>query len=158
MTFPRRRRFPVALAGAALVAWLVAAGCGGSDAVADRDGSAGSTTAVSAAGTGTASSSPNPSPSQNPSPMTADEQRIDIVVRGGGVVGGPRTAKLRATAPVVLRVTSDIAEEIHLHGYDLVAKVAAGSTAELRFDPKIPGVFELEFHQSGKKLGELEIR
>ena len=59
---------------------------------------------------------------------------------------------------VVLRVTSDVADELHLHGYDQKADLQAGVPGELRFRADIPGIFELELEQVGKKLTRLQVR
>ena len=57
-----------------------------------------------------------------------------------------------------VRVTSDAADEIHVHGYDKTAPVAAGATAEVSFVANIPGVFEVEFERSHRLLFTLEVR
>jgi DNA/RNA endonuclease YhcR with UshA esterase domain len=59
---------------------------------------------------------------------------------------------------VTIRVTSDVAEEVHVHGYDKRVNVAAGGTAEATFVANIPGVFEVEFERSHKLLFTLEVR
>jgi heme/copper-type cytochrome/quinol oxidase subunit 2 len=58
---------------------------------------------------------------------------------------------------VTVRVTSDVADEIHVHGYDLKQDVEAGSTAEISFTADIPGVFEVELENAGFKLADLEV-
>ena len=82
---------------------------------------------------------------------------LSVRVRGGSVDGASRQ---RATLnqPVTIRVTSDVADEIHVHGYDKTAPVAAGGTGEVTFVANIPGVFEVEFERSRKLLFTLEVR
>lgn len=76
-----------------------------------------------------------------------------------GVVGGGGRIAIALGDTVTLRVTSDVADSLHLHGYDLVADLAPGAPAELTFEATIPGVFELEtHHHGGIVLAELEIR
>ncbi|QNG55901.1 hypothetical protein H6H00_28230 [Pseudonocardia petroleophila] len=58
---------------------------------------------------------------------------------------------------VELTVTSDVADEVHLHGYDLSAPVTAGGSATLSFTADIPGVFEIELEESGEPLARLEV-
>jgi FtsP/CotA-like multicopper oxidase with cupredoxin domain len=58
---------------------------------------------------------------------------------------------------VQLTVTSNVADEMHLHGYDLSALVTAGGSATLTFTADIPGVFEIELEESGEPLARLEV-
>jgi nitrogenase subunit NifH len=81
---------------------------------------------------------------------------IEVTVAGGQVKGGGRTSVPLGDA-VTIRVTSDVTDHVHLHGYDVLADVAAGGTAELVFTADIPGVFEVELEDAGLALLELEI-
>ncbi len=42
------------------------------------------------------------------------------------------------------RVESDVADEIHVHGYDLKKDVPAGGSVSFSFPASIEGVFEVE--------------
>ena len=68
----------------------------------------------------------------------------------------------QAVAPlgqtVVIKVTSDIADEIHLHGYDKKADAAPGTVATITFKADKPGIFEVELEKKGLKLFELEVK
>ena len=59
---------------------------------------------------------------------------------------------------VVVTVTSDVADEVHLHGYDLSADVAPGAPATIRFEANAPGRFEIELENTGVQIAELEVR
>lgn len=87
----------------------------------------------------------------------AEDKAIEIVVADGAVVGGVRRFGVKLGDEVVLRVTSDVADEIHVHGYDHRSNIAAGATAEVRFTADIPGVFEVEFERRAQKIVELEV-
>jgi hypothetical protein len=54
-------------------------------------------------------------------------------------------------------VTSDVADEIHVHGYDLSTDVEAGGTAEVKFVADVPGIFEVELEEAVIPLVELEV-
>jgi hypothetical protein len=82
-------------------------------------------------------------------------QTITIQVKGGKPVGGITHADAQKGRPIALVVHSDIADEIHLHGYDLHTDVKAGGTATIRFKADIAGVFEAELE--GRKLQILEL-
>lgn len=90
-----------------------------------------------------------------PEPSDAD-QVIEVTVTDGVVEGGGRT-NVSLGDSVTIRVTSDVADHIHLHGYDVLADIAAGEPAELTFDATIPGVFEVELEDARLPLLELEI-
>jgi hypothetical protein len=83
---------------------------------------------------------------------------ITVAVSGGRVENGFQRLKLLLGEPVVVRVTSDTADEVHLQGYERKVDVAAGGTAEIAFTPDVPGVFLVELVEDRLKLLELEIR
>jgi hypothetical protein len=56
------------------------------------------------------------------------------------------------------RVRSSTPEEIHVHGYDLYREIPAGKTVTVAFEADITGIFEVEFHNSGKPIAELKIQ
>jgi heme/copper-type cytochrome/quinol oxidase subunit 2 len=60
-------------------------------------------------------------------------------------------------SPVVLSVSSDVADEIHVHGYDRKANVPAGATASVVFSANNPGVFEVELENSKLQLAQLQV-
>ena len=59
---------------------------------------------------------------------------------------------------VVFVVKSELADEVHLHGYDLSADVAPGAPATIRFKATAPGLFEAELESRGLPIAELEVR
>ena len=83
---------------------------------------------------------------------------LAVTVRGGSVVEGASRQRATLNQPVTIRVTSDVADEVHVHGYDKKVEVAAGRTGEVTFVANIPGVFEVEFERSHRLLFTLEVR
>jgi len=59
---------------------------------------------------------------------------------------------------VVFVVTSVLADEVHLHGYDLSADVAPGKPATIRFKATAPGRFEAELESRSIPIAEIEVR
>ncbi len=90
-------------------------------------------------------------------PTTGAGRVIQVAFRGGAVTGNARE-QVRRGQTVRLVVTSDVADEIHVHGYDERADVAANGTVELSFTASIPGVFEVELEQRGRRLFTLEVQ
>jgi hypothetical protein len=125
------RRTPGALA---LAAAVLLSGCAGTAPAAEKkDG-----------GTSTAT--------RSSSAPTAQPREISVDFAGGKVSGDTGRVAVDAGAPVTITITSDVADEAHLHGYDLETELTPGEPAELRFDATVPGVFELELHHAEKVL------
>lgn len=72
-------------------------------------------------------------------------------------MSGPGRQKVRLNDRVTLRVTSDVADEIHLHTYEKKADLSPGKTVEISFVANIAGVFEVELEKSGRQLLTLEV-
>ena len=130
-------------AALALVALLVSVGCGGGD---DDTPTATSDTPATTAG------------ASSPSTTASTGTVLSVTVRGGSVVEGGSRQRATLNQPVTIRVTSDVADEVHVHGYEKKFPVAAGQRGEVTFVANIPGVFEVEFERSHKLLFTLEVR
>lgn len=83
--------------------------------------------------------------------------RVQVDFSGGAVTGGSTRYAVPLGSTVELVVASDVADEIHVHGYDRTAFVTAGATATLRFVADVPGVFEVELEQRGTPLAQLQV-
>jgi hypothetical protein len=59
---------------------------------------------------------------------------------------------------VVFVVKSELADEVHLHGYDLSRDVRAGGTARIPFTAKISGRFEVELENRGLPIAEITVK
>ena len=77
------------------------------------------------------------------------------------VNGAPKGGIVRETVDkgdrVVLVVRSDVADEIHLHGYDIMRDVAPGKPARLPFKATIPGRFEVELEGRGVQIADITV-
>ena len=96
----------------------------------------------------------SPTPTASPQPQV---RTVEVRYTGGQVTGTSGREEVRLGERVVLRVTSDVAEQVHVHGYDLEADVPAGKTADIPVTASIPGVFEVELHDSGRVLFQLRV-
>jgi hypothetical protein len=111
---------------------------------------------------------PTPVAVPSPSAATADlptlppsgpiAQRIALEVRDGHLVSGPARISVPAGTPLTLQITSDHADELHLHGYDLTLTLQAGVPAELSWVADRSGRFEYELHHHHTALGVLEVQ
>lgn len=83
-------------------------------------------------------------------------QRIDVEVRLGRILAGPRVVQVERGQQVQLTVDADVEDKVHVHGYDLYSPVSAGAPATLTFAAEIPGQFDVELERS--RLGLVEIQ
>ena len=99
-----------------------------------------------------------PAPPPPPPPPKPEVTTVRIVVRGGEVVGGLQRATIDQGKRAAIVVTSDVADEVHLHGYDKSVDVAPGKPARLAFTASIPGRFEVELEDRGLQIADIEVR
>lgn len=132
---------------------LLAAGCGTQPNSTVGGGSTGGGTSPAAPVPAAPSSSAAPGPEAG----AAAERTLRISYADGQVSGDTGRVPVALGTTVTVLVRSDVADEIHLHGYDRRVAVPAGGSARLRFTADIPGVFELELHDAGVALASLEV-
>jgi hypothetical protein len=82
---------------------------------------------------------------------------VAITIAGGEITPEPGVVSVPLNEEVTIEITSDIADEIHVHGYDKEFELEPGGTASVTFMADIPGVFEIETHESGDLLAELKV-
>jgi hypothetical protein len=80
-----------------------------------------------------------------------------IVVVGGKPRGGVERLSYESGNRVQFTVTSDIADEVHVHGYDISKDVPAGGTVRFSFPARIEGVFEVELEGRKQQIAELRV-
>ena len=139
-----RRSLPVLLTTAA----LALCGCAGTDAT---------STSPPASAAGASSPEATEASAGSTTASTPAGRRIEVSVAAGEVSGDTGRIPVPAGEQVTLVVTADVADEIHLHGYDLTAALSPGTPAELVFDATVPEVFEVELHEAGTVLLTLQV-
>jgi len=80
-----------------------------------------------------------------------------IVVEGGKPAGGIRTLEYKKGDQIHFKVSSDVSDEVHVHGYDLHKDVKAGGTVEFAFPATLEGVFEAELESRKEQIIELRV-
>jgi hypothetical protein len=83
-------------------------------------------------------------------------ERAEIIV-SDGEVSGPERIQLEQGQQLMLVVESDVADEVHVHGYDLLRSVAPGQPARIDFRAETTGRFEVELHEQELPLTELVV-
>ena len=166
---PGRPRTPTVLvtAGTAAAFAFVLVGCangtatGGSPstpttATQASPGSAGPTPTATAA---TLSASPSPTTRTSTSTPKAAQADVTVEIRiaAGRVTTGVQNVKVRAGQSVMLRGISDVADSLHVHGYDESLALEPGEPAALTFTADVQGVFEVETHEKAELVAKLTV-
>ena len=136
----------VLLASACLLAMTVIAGCGSDDGTSAETTDTTTTETATTDTTTTTETTPPAGPTE-----------IRIVVVNGAPQGGIVRETVDKGDRVVLVVKSDVADEIHLHGYDVSRDVEAGGTVRLPFTATIPGRFEVELEARGVQIADITV-
>ena len=85
-------------------------------------------------------------------------QTVTIEVEDGAVQGDPGLTSFELGDHVVLHVSADVADEVHVHGYDIMRDIEPGETATIEFEADIPGRFDAELEGRHLTLLEFEVR
>ena len=80
-----------------------------------------------------------------------------IEVKDGKPVGGVRKLEFAKGDTVEFVVDSDVADEVHVHGYDIVRDVAPGKRAKFEFEGDIDGQFEVELEDLAEQIASLKV-
>ena len=91
-------------------------------------------------------------------PEKVPEGAIVVEVKGNKVSGVEDTVEVAVGDEVILVVSSDKADEVHVHGYDETDDVGPKERAEIDFTADIPGVFEVELEEAHQLLFELQVQ
>lgn len=78
---------------------------------------------------------------------------FDLALSGGMVAADKRSLRVDKGDAVRLRVSSDAAGELHVHGYRVQAKVAPGTPAEIAFEAFASGRYRIEWHAAKDAAG-----
>jgi hypothetical protein len=80
-----------------------------------------------------------------------------IVVKNGEPVGGIARLTYNEGEEVRFEVDSDVSDEVHMHGYDIMKDVKAGESISFDFPATIEGVFEAELEGRKEQILELTV-
>lgn len=83
-------------------------------------------------------------------------QTYHLVV-ADGEVQTPGRITIDLGSVVQLHIHSDVSDEIHVHGYDILRPIEPGGEVEINFVANLPGVWETEMEDSGLVLIELVV-
>jgi hypothetical protein len=83
---------------------------------------------------------------------------VHIQVHGGKPVGGVQTIPAKKGGRVRFEITSDVGDEIHVHGYNLHKEVVGGGTVSFDFPASIDGIFVVELEHRSEQIASLEVQ
>ena len=81
-----------------------------------------------------------------------------MAVTDGKVEPKPHRVEVAKDSQVRLIVTSDVDDELHVHGYEVEAELEAGRPTTVELVADQTGIFEVETHESELELLQLEVR
>ena len=131
----------------AIVAVVVLTTAGGSSSDEEE-----ANTGAQATATPTDTAAPDATPTETPEPTPTPKPQPPLVTRG-------EVTKLRFEQgeQVRFRVRSDVADHVHVHGYDLMKDVEPGETITFSFPAEITGIFEIELEDRGEEIAQLRV-
>jgi hypothetical protein len=101
----------------------------------------------------------SPLPTTSPgSKLPAVDREIVVTVAKRKVNPPAGRIPVARGSTVRITVTSDIKDELHVHGYELKLALPAGSPASTDFRADKDGLFEVETHDSNLVLFQLLVR
>jgi hypothetical protein len=81
-----------------------------------------------------------------------------VTVQNGKPAGGIKKLDYTKGDQVRFRVNSDVADEIHVHGYDFHKNVPAGGSVSFSFPATIDGVFVIELEGRAEQIAQLTVK
>jgi hypothetical protein len=137
-----------ALIAAGLIGALVA--CGGTS----KTGA--SSTPSSSAAPPPASASASPGPSSQPPPAGVV---LDLTIANGQVTPTNAVLQAKVGQPIIVRVTSDATDELHVHSVpDKEFEIAPAPNQTFQFTVDVPGDVDVELHHLDRTVATLQVR
>jgi hypothetical protein len=89
----------------------------------------------------------------------AEPRTFELTLKDGRLPESQRLLRVQQGDEVTLKLTTDRPFTLHLHGYDLEAKLLPRTAVELRFTARATGRFPMEVHATGteRTIGHLEV-
>ena len=107
--------------------------------------------------TGCAGKAPAASGSSGTGASTATK-KIVVTITHGKPSGDTGRIPVTVNSRVTIQVTSDTADEVHLHGYDIEKELEPGKPTTLSFVADQTGIFEVELHKANVVILHLQVQ
>ncbi|MGB1580525.1 MAG: hypothetical protein ACPHER_03340 [Nevskiales bacterium] len=99
---------------------------------------------------------PQPAPISAAEPEQTGPIRFEISIAPDSI-NGPSSLQVTEGDEVEIHFASQVADEVHLHGYDLHQHLEPGKTTVMTLTADRSGRFEMELHKSHRAIGNLEV-
>jgi hypothetical protein len=119
----------------------------------DEEGTGTTTTAATAPPT----IEPTPTETETATTVAPEGTQLVVTIRDGEPAGGIVRVTAHKGDLVLIKVRSDVADEVHVHGYDRTADVAPGKPVEILLRANLTGRFEIELEGRGKQIAQLTV-
>ena len=127
---------------------MLIAGCGGGGGTESAQSSSGAPSA----------STVSPSDMQNDQ-APPERLLIDVQIKGGEVTPTNQQLEAKVNQPIVVKVNSDVADELHVHSTpDHTFKIEAKPVQQFQFTVAVPGTVDIELHQLGKTIATVQVQ
>jgi hypothetical protein len=97
------------------------------------------------------------SSNDNKTSTTSSGAPVVIHVVNGKPQGGVQKIVVNKGDPVKFTVDSDVADEIHVHGYNFHKDVKKGGSVSFDFPAKIDGIFVIELESRSEQIASLQV-
>ena len=145
----RASRFVAVIAAAATLFALV--GCGSTT----TDSTSSTGQAASTAAT-TISTEP---PRTEPAPPATDGTVVEVLIAGGTVTPTNGQAQATVGKPLVLLVTSDVADQLHVHSIpEHTFNIEPRPDQSFEFTVDVPGQVDIELHDLNRTVVTIQVR
>jgi plastocyanin len=81
-----------------------------------------------------------------------------VTVTGNKVSPPPATVDLAVGEKLTLTVTSDHADQLHIHGFEIEKDLVAGEPLSVTVTGDQPGVYEVETHHPELRLLKIAVK
>lgn len=83
---------------------------------------------------------------------------VEVDIAAGEVLTAEKRVVVPLGSQVRIAVTSDVTDEVHVHGVDEYIPLTPGEPVTRDFTASIPGTFEVELHDAGDLLFTLQVQ
>jgi FtsP/CotA-like multicopper oxidase with cupredoxin domain len=94
---------------------------------------------------------------KTPTPVDT-KKTFELIFKNKKLTSGDPDIKVQEGDEVTIKVVSDEAEELHVHGYNVFVDLEKDKPATLSFTANISGRFPYELEHSGTEIGTIEVQ
>lgn len=84
---------------------------------------------------------------------------IDVTIKGGEVTPTNTSLQSKVKEPIVVRVNSDAADELHVDSVpDHTFKIEPRTGQQFQFTVDVPGKVDIELHQLNRTIASVQVQ